>query len=181
VLLVDDDAAVVETYALHLDSAYETRLAYSGEEALELLDDEVDAVLLDRRLPDIHGDEVLETIRDWGYDCPVIMATAADPDLNILEMDFDDYLRKPIFGDVLLDVLRTHLDTSIHHERLDEFLSLVSKTDVLEAQLASTELSESEEYQQAIDRARELAPQLRDQFDDFDELVATYRDIERKS
>ncbi len=43
-------------------------------------------------MPDIHGDDVLDEIRAQEYACKVIMATAVDPDLNILEMDFDDIL-----------------------------------------------------------------------------------------
>jgi len=62
------------------------------------MDDEVDAVLLDRRMPDVHGDEVLARLREEGCDCPVIMTTAVDPGMDILEMDFEDYLCKPVLG-----------------------------------------------------------------------------------
>lgn len=182
VLIVDDEADVADTYALRLEPKYETRVAYSGEEAFELVDDDVDAILLDRRMPGIHGDDVLEEIRERGYDCPIIMATAVDPDLNILEMDFDDYLCKPIFRDTLLDTLEKHLDTpATKNEDLDAFLSLISKIDILETELNRAELAESEEYLQAKERAERLAPALREKIDDFDELLNTYREIERDS
>lgn len=182
VLIVDDEADVAETYALRLESRYETAVAHGGAEALELIDESVDAVLLDRRMPEVHGDDVLATIRERGYDCPVIMATAVDPDLNILEMDFDDYLCKPIFRETLLETLEKHLDAPGQQDgELEAFLSLISKIDVLEKELTRAELSESEEYQQAKDQAEQLGAQLRDRVDDFDELLATYRDIERES
>jgi DNA-binding response OmpR family regulator len=182
VLVVDDEEDVADTYALRLQSDYETRVAYGGEEALELIDDDVDAVLLDRRMPDIHGDDVLAEIRDRGHDCAVIMSTAVDPDLNILEMDFDDYLCKPIFRETLLETLDQHIDHSTEEsESLDRFLSIISKIDVLKEELSVGELKESEEYQRLQTEAKELAPKIREEVDDLDEMLETYRSIERES
>ena len=182
VLVVDDEEDVADTYALRLQTDYETRVAYGGEEALEKVDDDVDAVLLDRRMPDIHGDDVLKEIRDRGHDCVVIMSTAVDPDLNILEMDFDDYLCKPIFRETLLETLEKHLDTGDEEEAdLDTFLSLISKIDVLEEELSHGELVQHEEYQNVKERAEEMAPALRERVDDFDEVIQTHREINRGS
>jgi DNA-binding response OmpR family regulator len=184
VLVVDDEEDVADTYALRLQGEYETVVAYGGEAALENIDDSIDAVLLDRRMPDIHGDDVLDEIRDRGYDCAVIMSTAVDPDLNILEMDFDDYLCKPIFRETLLETLEQHLDrpgTSTEEDDLDRFLSLISKIDVLKEELSHGELENSEEYQRLKSEAEDLAPKLREEIDDLDEMLETYRSIERES
>lgn len=182
VLVVDDEEDVADTYALRLQGEYETRVAYGGEQALELIDDDVDAVLLDRRMPDIHGDDVLEEIRERGYDCAVIMSTAVDPDLNILEMDFDDYLCKPIFRETLLDTLEQHLDKPTGgDDDLEEFLGIISKIDVLKQELSQGELNASDEYQELRDRAEELAPKVREEVDDLDAMLDTYRSIERES
>jgi len=179
VLVVDDERDVADTYALQLDE-FETRVAYGGEEALAKMDGEVDAVLLDRRMPDIHGDDVLATIRERDDDCAVIMATAVDPDLNILEMEFDDYLCKPIHRETLLETVANHLDpTARETAEFEEFLSIVSKVDVLKAELSEAELDGNEEYQRLQKRAAELAPRLRDSVEDFEQRVATYREIDR--
>lgn len=179
VLIVDDEEAVADTYALRMRDRYETRVAYGGREALEKIDADVDAVILDRRMPDLSGDDVLEAIREEGYECPVIMTTAVDPDLNILEMDFDDYLCKPLFDNTLVDTLEQHLDTSRGDDRLQEFFSIVSKLSVLEQEMAPTELQASDEYEQLQRRADELEDELRDSVDDFGDIVDTYRDISR--
>jgi len=180
VLVVDDEQDVADTYALRLQPEYETRVAYGGEAALTKVDEDIDAVLLDRRMPDIHGDDVLDEIRSRGYDCAVIMATAVDPDLNILEMDFDDYLCKPIFQETLTRTLEKHIDeTADKGPGMEEFLSLLSKIDVLKSELSEAELAASDEYQTLQERAETLAPQLRSQVDDFDEMIETYRDISR--
>jgi DNA-binding response OmpR family regulator len=181
VLVVDDEQDVADTYALRLESKYETRVAYGGKAALEMIGDDVDAVLLDRRMPDISGDDVLAEIRERGYDCAVIMTTAVDPDLNILEMDFDDYLCKPVFQETLLETLEKHVDESADEgQDMAEFLSLVSKMDVLESELSEAELATSDEYQRLQERADTLASTLRERVDDFDEMLETYREIDRK-
>lgn len=179
VLVVDDEKDVADTYAFRLEDHYETRIAYGGREALERLDETVDVVVLDRRMPDRHGDDVLAEIRERGHDCIVIMATAVEADLNVLEMDFDDYLTKPIPGDRLVETVERHLETAGGDERFEEFFRLVSKTEVLEEELSRYELAESEDYQRAKRRAEELGARLRETTDDFEEIVATYRELHR--
>lgn len=167
---------MAETYALALDEAFETRVAIGGAAGLDAIDDDVDAVLLDRRMPELHGDDVLAELRERGYDCPVIMATAVGPDLNILEMDFDDYLTKPIDGETVAQHVDRELD-----ERLDEFFELRSKLDVLESEQPQYELADSEEYQELKRRASELRGQLEAEIDDFESVVETHEQIERGS
>ncbi|WP_302081780.1 response regulator transcription factor [Salinibaculum rarum] len=180
VLVVDDEEAIADTYTLHLESHYEVRTAYGGTEALEKLDEDVDAVVLDRRMPDLHGDDVLEAIRDRGYTCTVIMATAVGPDLNILEMDFDDYLCKPIDRETLLETLETHLDSEASGD-LETFFRLVSKRSVLEAEQTRAELEDSDEYARLQTRIDDLEAELRERIDGFDDVIATHRDIGRGS
>jgi DNA-binding response OmpR family regulator len=182
VLVVDDESDVADLLAMKLGDTYETRVAYGGREALDAMDESVDAVLLDRRMPDIHGDDVLARIREEGYDCAVIMTTAVDPKLNILEMDFDDYLCKPIDGETLRAALDQQLDAGpTSDERLEEFFTIVSKLEVLEAERSPSELAASDEYADLKERARELGEELDDTYADFAGIVDTFRDINRGS
>jgi DNA-binding response OmpR family regulator len=179
VLVVDDEPDVADAYAARLEHRYVTTVAYGGEAALERISDDIDAVLLDRRMPDLHGDDVLDEIRDRGYDCAVIMVTAVDPDLNILEMEFDDYLSKPVSKDTLLSTLEQHVDPAVKNEDLEEFFSLLSKLEVLEAEHTQSELQNDDQFKQLAKEASELADELREEVDDFESLVSTYRDISR--
>jgi len=86
ILIVDDDPLLVELFSRMLFSAgqpFEILKAYSGNEALQILGSQVvDLVLLDLRLPDTNGMEVLRTLK---HDpalaaIPVIMASAQYPD-----------------------------------------------------------------------------------------------------
>jgi DNA-binding response OmpR family regulator len=141
--------------------------------------DEVDAVLLDRRMPDLHGDDVLEELRGQGYDCPVIMITAVDPDLNILDMDFDDYLTKPVERETLLSTLDQHLTSRTGDPRLEELFATLSKVDVLEAEHPPAQRAESDEYGARLERVEGLRGELAAADEDCSESIETFREINR--
>jgi len=181
VLVVDDEEDVADAYATQIEDRYHVLVAYGGEEALDRIDETVDAVLLDRRMPDLHGDEVLERIREEDYDCKVIMITAVDADLNILEMDFDDYLSKPLGKETLRQTLANHV-TPVDQDkdpRLEEFFSLLAKLEVLEAEKTRAQLERHDEFKEMACRAQDLADELREEVDDFEELVEAHRNVGR--
>jgi DNA-binding response OmpR family regulator len=147
VLIVDDEERVANTYELRLNGDYDTEIALSGESALQTVDEETDVVLLDRRMPGMTGDEVLEEIRKRGLDCRIVMLTAVDPDFEIAEMDIDDYVVKPVDREELISVVERALTISEYNEQMQELSSLKLKRNVLEVELSGRELAESEKYQ----------------------------------
>ena len=60
ILVVEDEQALIELYVRWLEDEYDVRTAEGGEEALEEFDDSVGVVLLDRLMPGMSGDEMLE-------------------------------------------------------------------------------------------------------------------------
>jgi DNA-binding NtrC family response regulator len=160
VLVVDDEPDVADAYSLRLDQEYSVRTAYGGEDALETVDGEVDVVLLDRRMPDMSGDEVLDAFRERGYDCGVIMVTAVDPDFDIIDMPFDDYLQKPVDRETLFDAIDDQRETQDKDEAVSELFSVTAKTGVLEQRKSREELADHPEYQQLKQRAEELREQI---------------------
>jgi DNA-binding response OmpR family regulator len=178
VLVVEDERAVAEAFTNHLSDEYAVRTVYSGEAALAAADATVDAVVLDRRLPDRHGDEVLATLRERGFEGPVVMTTAVDPDLNILEMDFDDYLVKPVEGSTLRETIGRHLAAADRGPRLAEFVALAAKLSVIEEGRPDRELEDSEEYQRLRRRAGALADALEGEVDDLADAVAVHRALD---
>ena len=179
VLVVDDEREVADVYALRLRGEYETRTAYGGEEALAELEDPVDVVLLDRRMPDISGDDVLAEIRDRGVDCRVIMLTAVDPGTDIIEMDFDDYLCKPVEKADLVSAIEQQLQVQRYDDRLSEYLEVSSKLALLEAELSAQELEDNEELQELSTRAEELKRKMDETIEEFDDMEAAFREIAR--
>jgi DNA-binding response OmpR family regulator len=105
VLLVDDERELLEIYEMWLEGKYAIRTAHDGRGALETFDEDVDAVLLDRRMPGLSGDEVLERLREEGHDTPVVMVTAVEPDEGMVELPFDEYVVKPADKSELLETL----------------------------------------------------------------------------
>lgn len=100
ILIVDDEPMLTELLSDHLsDNGYITFTANSAAEALPLLKDPPDLILLDINMPDMDGLELCKTIRGH-VSCPIVFLTA-----RITEQDKvtgfltggDDYMTKP-FG-----------------------------------------------------------------------------------
>jgi DNA-binding response OmpR family regulator len=179
VLVVDDEEEVADVYALRLRNEYETRTAYGGKEALETIDERVDVVLLDRRMPDIAGDEVLDEIRARQLDCKVIMLTAVDPGMDILEMDFDDYLCKPVEKTDLVSAIDQQLDVQRYDDRISEYLEVTSKLALLEAELSPQEVESNDELQELTDRAEKLKAEMDETVEEFNDIETAFQEIGR--
>ncbi len=146
VVVVDDETHVADLYAEYLRKDHEVEVAYGGEEALEVIDGRVDVVLLDRRMPRVSGGEVLEDLRDHGIDCRVVMVTAVEPDFGTIEMEFDDYVTKPVDREVVVDIVREQRLLDQYDARLDEFVRKYKKLRLLEKRRSRAELKESDRY-----------------------------------
>jgi DNA-binding response OmpR family regulator len=178
VLVVDDEREVADGYALKLRKRYDVETAYGGEEALEVVDDDVDVVLLDRRMPHRSGDEVLAELRERDVSCRVIMLTAIDPDFDVLGMSFDDYLCKPVSDEDLYGAIESQLRIAAT-ERLGEYFRLVATRAVLESQLPDARLDDSAEYAALDERTDRLRSELADRIDGFEEFAAEFEAIDR--
>lgn len=106
-LVVDDDfsfltfaCAVIEQMRLRAD------VAMSGADALRRLDAESFAgVLLDLRLPDIDGLEVLREVRTGGNEVPVVILTGAGTiptAVEAMRLGVETFIEKPIPRHVLM-------------------------------------------------------------------------------
>ena len=89
VLVVDDERDLADLYAAWLSDEYDVRTAYSGQAAIEAMDESIDVALVDRLMPEVRGSEVVEYIREQGYECAISMVTAVEPDFDIIEMGLD--------------------------------------------------------------------------------------------
>lgn len=169
ILVVDDETDIADLYTTWLEMDHDVRTAYGGGEALEKVDETVDIVFLDRQMPDHSGDEVLEGIHERDLDCRVVMVTAVDPDFDIVSMDFDDYLTKPVMREDLNETVESMLERDEYSETLQEYFALTSKKATLEAQKTPSELQESAEYQELAERVEELESEADTAVSGFDE------------
>lgn len=184
VLVVEDEPDLADLYAAWLQGEYRVRTAYGGQEALEQLDEEVDVILLDRRMPGLSGDEVLEAVRGRDIDCRVAMVTAVEPDFDIVAMGFDDYLVKPVARDALIDTVDRLELRGEYDEGMQELFALASKKALLESEKTESELVGSAEYEELDERLEAIQTDLDGAMgaigeeDDFDSL---FRDFENPS
>lgn len=167
VLIVDDEADLAELYSSFLDNEYDVRTATSGAEALGILDETIDVALLDRRMPDMSGDELLAQIRGRDLDVQVAMLTAVEPDGEILEMPFDDYKVKPLTENDLTAIVETLLKRATYDERSQELFRVISK----KASLKKADKDDTDEYQELDARLEELRKDVDGTLDELIERV----------
>lgn len=179
VLVVDDERHLADLHASWLAGEYAVHVAYDGDEALEALDESIEVVLLDRRMPGATGDEVLAVAREREDGCRVAMVTAVEPDFDVIDMGFDDYLVKPVSAEEILSTVDRLLTRNSYDEQVDEYARLLSKKAVLEAEKSRHQLERScrfAELESRIERIGSNVDRMVRRFDD-DDVVAVLRDL----
>ncbi|MEF8937381.1 MAG: HalX domain-containing protein, partial [Halovenus sp.] len=141
-------------------------------------------VLLDRMMPGLSGDDVLEYIRTEELGCRVAMVTAVEPDFDILEMGFDTYLSKPVKGHQLQETVANLLERSEYDSLLQEYYALVEKQATLQASKNRAELEGQAEFEELTERIGDLREELSETLggiEDDDDFIATLHRIEDES
>src|SRR6266702_7314973 len=114
ILVVDDDPGVRESFRLILEDHYDVLDVPDGPRALEVVRSaQVDLVLLDIRLPDMDGIEVLERTKAIDEGIEVILVTAVKTvrtAVAAMKLGAFDYLTKPFEEDELLQLVRRALE-----------------------------------------------------------------------
>ena len=100
ILIIDDDELIRKTLSAHLSKSYEVSLAEDGEKGLQQYDENMpDLIVLDIRLPDMSGLEVLNKIRERNKNANVIIITAFDDmktTVEAIKLGAFEYLVKPL-------------------------------------------------------------------------------------
>jgi two-component system, NtrC family, response regulator AtoC len=113
ILVVDDAPNVRESFRLVLEDAYEVIDAPDGARALDAVRaSAVDLVLLDIRLPEMDGIEVLERLKAIDEGVEVILVTAVKTvrtAVAAMKLGAFDYVTKPFDEDELLSLVRRAL------------------------------------------------------------------------
>lgn len=105
VLFVEDEEALQISYQRFFRARFEMEFAGTGAEAMAQLESQApDVLVLDMRLPDTDGIELLRKIRSLHPDLPVIITTAylsIEPQLQVLDLGYSGYIVKPFDLDEL--------------------------------------------------------------------------------
>jgi two-component system, NtrC family, response regulator AtoC len=128
ILIVDDDRSIRELLSMHLEErGYGVVAAATGAEGFRLAEEQSpSAIILDMRLPDASGIDLIPELRKHAGDTPILMITAHhDMATTILAMKAGafDYIHKPID----IQAFDVALDRALELRRLSrgtEYLSV---------------------------------------------------------
>ncbi|MEN0066263.1 MAG: response regulator transcription factor [Myxococcota bacterium] len=119
VLLIDDDAALLDVLALAVqDGGHEPLTAPDGHAGYQAVAQQTpDLVVSDVNMPGIDGFSLCRRLRDDGVTVPIILLTARDGEIDEalgLELGADDYMIKPFKPRILL----ARIEALLRRERL---------------------------------------------------------------
>ncbi|HBS42523.1 MAG TPA: fused response regulator/phosphatase [Oceanospirillales bacterium] len=122
VLVIDDDSRVRDSVVAYLDDCdYTVQSASQADEAFAAMATDLpDAVICDLKMPGMRGIELLEKIKQYYPDMPVIIVSGAgvmDDVVRALRLGADDFLVKPIID---LAVLEHSLRKALNRLRLEQ-------------------------------------------------------------
>jgi DNA-binding response OmpR family regulator len=114
ILVVDDDKSILRTFTRILQkNGYDIEVAETGTEAIEKSETRsYDLALVDIRLPDMDGTDLLSKIQKTMPDTVKIMITgfpSLETGLRALDEGADAYLVKPVKPDELITLIEEKL------------------------------------------------------------------------
>jgi len=132
ILVIDDNPGILDLIRRMLgDKDFQVSAALDGKAGIEkAILDVPELVLLDLKLPDIPGEEVLRRLKEIGRDIVVIVITGYGGEqvaVDMMRKGAIDFLSKPIEHEVLLRSVENALemrDAQIEDRRFDRYPSL---------------------------------------------------------
>ncbi|MFM2590006.1 sigma-54-dependent transcriptional regulator [Vibrio sp. TBV020] len=114
VLLIEDSTSLAILYKQYVkDEPYDLFHVETGKEAIAFIERNIpQLVILDLKLPDMHGEEILDWINERQIPTSVVIATAhgsVDLAVNLVQKGAKDFLEKPINADRLKTSIALHL------------------------------------------------------------------------
>ena len=111
VLVIEDQEDLAALYQSALSKeGFDVSKAYTGEEGVALFEDNgADAVVLDMTLPEMHGVQTLQRIRELNTNVPVVVVTGETSDETRRQCErlgVQEYLAKPADHNDILSALR---------------------------------------------------------------------------
>jgi two-component system response regulator AtoC len=127
VLITDDNELIRETLQKALVSeGYRVQLAKNGQECLEAVrHGDIDLILLDMRLPDINGIEILQRLRQTQSDSIVLMMTAygdVESTKKALELGAFDFIRKPVTPKALVSIIKMAMEIRSLRQEIQQII-----------------------------------------------------------
>ena len=149
VLLADGDRRITEMYGQWLADQYTVYRAHNGEELEESLYERIDVVLFDEGLLGVDPRVVPDIV---GSERRTIVLVGDRPDLDLLEIDCDDVLRKPIVRETALEAIGEQLRRQTEPPEQRQLSALEARLSLLESVYPVERLETNKSYLEARDR-----------------------------
>lgn len=115
-ILVIDDELIIRSSCkkILIPEGYEVISVESGKEGIKLLEKEAfDLILLDLKMPDIDGVEVLKIIKDKLHETKVVILTGystVETAVTTLRLGAFNFIEKPFTPDILLSSVKEAIE-----------------------------------------------------------------------
>lgn len=153
VLVAEKDRRVTEMYSNWLSTRYTVLRAHDSEEIDSLLDDGLDVVLFTRRIPGVEPTRVPEVVPET---CRTILLVDDRPGFDIVDIDCDEVLHKPLVRERTLEAVETQLSCRDESPTAREIASIRAKKEALEQAYSSETLATRAEYDELCSRLETL-------------------------
>ncbi|BCO08312.1 sigma-54-dependent Fis family transcriptional regulator [Desulfolithobacter dissulfuricans] len=135
ILIVDDEEMQRTMLQGFLEKqGYRIFTAADGARALRVfMEQPIELVLLDHRMPDMNGDELMEKIKEISPTVRAIMITAygaVDTAVRVMRLGADDFLEKPVDLEALLDKIRRIEDEVLVAGDVEEVQEIIASEDL---------------------------------------------------
>jgi DNA-binding NtrC family response regulator len=154
VLVVDDQSLVTEVSDTVLNSAH------GGVETPDGVGDAFDVVLPGRLLPEVSGEDILETVHQRGGDCLVVVTTHAASGFDGADFPWVDYVVEPVGTETPEEAARRALRIAKYGNRRRELTSKQIERNVLEVESDGTDIENSTEYRRLCAEVERLEAEV---------------------
>ncbi len=134
ILIIEDDKNMAALFEEFLkDEPYKITTAPNGQRALDTLKStSFDAVMLDLKLPDMEGFDILKYISEKSMDCAVIVITSQGSmgtAIEAMKLDARDFLVKPISKERLIVTLKNALENQELQHVVETYKNKIDRHD----------------------------------------------------
>lgn len=129
ILLVEDTRSLAAFYEECLRPSYETKIVGTGSQALHTLKEyQPLAILLDLKLPDMNGLDILKKARSEKMNSAIIVITgetSLNTAVEAMQLGADDFIAKPVDPDRLLVTIRN----AVEKRKLQKIVNALQEVD----------------------------------------------------
>jgi DNA-binding NarL/FixJ family response regulator len=167
ILIINADRQEAETYADWL-AGYTIQITDDSERALATADT-VDVILLAGDFADPPSDELLGRLRARNPDCQIGLLSANRVGPDVLRLDFDEYVPRPLDREELRDTVARLVDHRVVEGSVETYLSLVSRRRQIEARRDDEDLTDDERYRELTGEIAARRQQIRSLLERIDD------------